>query len=810
VEFARVGFAIHLLHPRSKRPIGDGWSAAPVASAEELRASYRSGDNIGVRLGEPSRVAGGFLHCFDVDVRDAAAATETGEALRSLLPDVDLGTLPTVASGSGGASRHYYFVSDMPLHSRKLWVSGEKVRGADGKWHHTAEIDLFGTGRQVVLPPSIHPDTGKPYVWERPFDLDLIDMGIVPTIPAARLADIIDPHAETYEFESVEPLTFKPGQLEAELDELGLDRIDDRDDWLSLGMALHHQLGGSEEGFQLWMKVSQRGSKYLVKSSERAERQRYRGFGRSRRRPVTMASVRQWILDARRDSYADAFDDLPEPSSAPPLQQIDADVDDLLGGQAPDPLDAAIEDPLDAPMVLPWSSLLDINAETGVIRPHLHNVALMVRHDERFKDLAAFNEFTQTIVQRGRPGTLRRRKSAAKPTLQLEGTSWDLRDSANGDTWTDDKDDAIRAILEAPATQGGYGIKVSDRDLKAAVNIAGRKNPFHPVREYLHGLTWDGVSRVDRLFVDFLGAPDDAYHRSVARIMMIAAVTRVHEPGHKFDSAVILEGVQGKRKSTFISILAKSWFTELDCDITNTQEVVELLQGAWIVEMNELGGFTKADVRHAKAFISRRSDKVRLAYARRAREYHRQSILIGSTNDERYLKDETGGRRFLPVRCEIEGEIDTAALLRDIDQLWAEALQLYRAMRETQPYGTLPLYLADAEARLIAERLQESRLVESTEGIMAAELFAWLETPYQPDPFNEGPTVLRQVTCGKEAWQECLKGEGSFYKNGNAQLVNRALRQVPGWEIGPTIMFAKYGKQRSYRRIYRLKANEAA
>lgn len=786
------------------------WSTAPVMDADALRRTYQAGYNVGVRLGEPSRVAGGFLHALDIDIRDPELADEAWTAVRQILGDLDPDTLPCVASGSGGASRHLYFVTGRAFYSRKLRKSEGKHRGADGKWHYDWEVELFGTGKQVAGPPSIHPDTGKEYTWERPFDLDMLALGIAPTVSSERLEEITEAVTETYEFETIEPLTFKPGQLEKELDEVPDGRIDDYHDWVTLGQALHHQFGGARAGYDLWVQHSKRSEKF----DEREMRGKWRSFGRSRRRPVTMATVRQWVLDERRQAFADAFDDLDEPESSagihPEPATLSTDIDDLLG-DAPgpldveDPLDAPVDDPLDAPVKLEWQSLLDFT-EDGGVRGTLHNVRLIVQNDPRIHGVVAFNEFTQEVVQRGNPGRREGRKNAPKPALQLEGTSWELRDRVNGDFWTEDKDNAIRSILEAPRTQAGYGFKVPDRDLRAAIDLAGRKNPFHPVREYLSDLEWDGTERVERLFIDYLGAPDDAYHRGIARIMAIAAVARVHEPGTKFDTAVILEGVQGKRKSTFISILAKSWFVELDCDITDTQQVVELLQGAWIVELNELGGLTKADVRHVKAFISRRSDKVRLAYAKRAQEYHRQSILIGSTNDDVYLKDATGGRRFLPVRCAIEGEIDTDRLRANVDQFWAEAVLMYREMRATQPHGTLPLYLADREAREIAERLQESRLVESSEEALCGRITEWLSKPMNTGSFEDdfdstGTQKQRNETCLLQIWCECLGRDEAQYQGMWPAALGRAMRMVPGWqESSRRPRFGKYGQQRAFER----------
>ncbi len=818
-----AGFALHWLHPRAKRPIGNDWSESPVASLDDLRRTHQSGNNLGVRLGEPSRVGGGYLLVLDMDIRVADLADEAWDAFARLFPDVDPETLPCVASGSGGESRHLYLISDKPFRSKKLAVSEGKHRHFDKTanrdvWSYDWEIELFGTDKQVAMPPSIHPETGKPYTWLREFDFDMLDLGIGPFIPAADIeAHAVAQHA-TYDFESREPLTFTPKQLDRTLSDIPLDRIDDRNDWVMLGQALHHQFGGSEEGFRLWMEHSKRGSKYLVGSSETKELRRYRGFGKNRTQPVTMATIVQWAQEARVDSLRDAFEDMDDPAPKPSTPAADAgDLDDLLGGDTITPAKApksdldllgGDDDDDEVASLLAgrndWMSLFDLNEE-GTIKPTLPNIELMLNHDPRLIGLAQLNEFTQETVQRETPGTKTSRRGAAKPTRQLTGRIWNVRDTLNGELWSDDRDFAIRATLEAPKTQGGYGIKVSDRDLKAAVVLAANNNAFHPVREYLEAQTWDGVPRVDSLFTTYVGAPDDAYSRSVSRMMLVAAVTRIFEPGHKFDFAVILEGLQGKRKSTFIQVLGKKWFAELDGDFHDPKQMVELMQGAWIMEIPELSGFGRADVRSIKAFISRQRDRARLAYARRAGEFPRQCIFIGSTNDREYLKDDTGGRRFWPMLCTFT-EIDIEGLEANVDQIWAEAITIYREMRAAQPFGTLPLYLTDPEARSQAARLQESRRVESADDGMAGRIYEWLTQPINTgsidDDTIDGKPIYRTETCLQELWVDCLRNDLRSYQQTSAQMVGRAMRLVPGWELcsigSGKRRFPIYGQQRFY------------
>jgi len=823
VPLVEAGFALHWLHPRQKRPIGARWQDAPVASLDDLRRSHEPGNNLGARLGEPSYTPAGYLHVFDFDIRIPDLADEAWEAFARLLPGVNRDDLPTVASGSGGASRHGYFVSDKPFSSKRLAVSEgkhrrETVDPTTGEvkevWSYDWEIELFGTGKQVAMPPSIHPDTGRPYTWEREFDFTLLDLGIGPHIPAAVVEALGVAKTTTYAYESREPLEFKPGQLEAELDLIPVSDLH-YDDWIRLGQALHHQFGGSQEGFDLWLKHTRRSTKFTGDAQVREmRRSKWRSFGRYRGQPVTMATVRQWAQEARVAALVDAFDEEDdEVEDAADDDDVDP-LDEILGSHVPAPKSPPAVDDLEeftggeaasaVSAVGDWMQLLDLNEE-GVIKPTLHNLRLIVENDVWTSGVPAYNEFTQEIVQRGTPGRKpERRKKAVKKTLQLEGGSWVLRDKVNGDFWTDDKDNAIRALIEAPKTQGGYGIKVPDRDLKAAIDIAGRRNGFHPVREYLDRLAWDGEPRVERLFIDYLGAPDDIYSRSVGRMMMIAAVTRVMEPGHKFDFSVILEGLQGKRKSTFIEILAKNWFTTLDGDFEDSKSMVELMQGAWILEIPELSGFAKADVRHIKAFVSRTTDKVRLAYARRAQEFPRQCVFIGSTNDDVYLKDDTGGRRWWPIRCTVE-QIDTDGLQANVDQMWAEAATLYREMRAAKPRGTLPLYLADDEARTIAERLQESRKVESTEDALAGEIAEWLDRPVNTGGFDDdvdGKPRYRDTTCLREIWGECLGRDMAGYVGAWPSLLGRAMRQVPGWTLsGGKGRFGKHGQQRAYVRV---------
>ena len=792
--FVDAGWAIHWLKPNSKMPIGEGWSTKPVASLDALRRRYSEGNNVGVRLGDFSCVDGGYLHVFDVDIRKPALAAEARAALLRLFPSIDFTAFPSVISGSGGESRHIYFVTDQPFKSRKLAKSGtfetvfDPAKGRDVRksdW----EIELFGSGKQVAMPPSIHPGTGQPYRWEREFEFDGFDTPFISSAAVEAAGASVDADDGSAVNDRRLGLTLEQGR--AILARLPLDDwCEDRDGWKDAGMALKHEFG--EDGYDLWVEFSQQSTKFDAKD----QASKWKSFKGKTKRPIRMATLK---AAARVAALVDEFDDIDD------IDDGDSGFDELI--DAPSPAAAADDDfdpkAAEEASVLPWPSLLDVNEEGG-LKSTLHNITLIMNHDPRLVGVPQLNQFTKEIVQRTAPGNKKGRKNPAKATRQLSGPVWQVRDTLNGEPWSSARDYSVRAILEAPKTQGGYSIKIPDRDLKGATVLAAWENGFHPIREYLDGVSWDGVPRVDTLFIDYLGADDDIYSREVARLMLVAAVTRVFEPGAKFDTAVILEGAQGTGKSTFIRVLGVRWSSELEGDFHDGKEMVEKIQGGWIIELPELSGFNRSDVQSIKAFISRPTDKVRLAYEARASEFPRQCVLVGSTNDTAdYLRDPTGGRRFLPIACHAQS-IDNAKLRRNVDQIWAEARTIYAQMRAATPVseGDLPLYLTNAVAAEMALRLQESRRVESAEDGTAGQIEAWLNKPIVTGDIDQSADgQLRNETCLKELWIDCLGNDERSYNQQSAQMLGRAMRLVPNWKKSTSkITFTKYGQQRFYTR----------
>lgn len=240
------------------------------------------------------------------------------------------------------------------------------------------------------------------------------------------------------------------------------------------------------------------------------------------------------------------------------------------------------------------------------------------------------------------------------------------------------------------------------KNVEDAARLLAMQNAFDPVRDYLDGLVWDGTPRLNTWLSVYLGAADDELTQAIGRAVLVAGVRRVRRPGCKFDAMLVLEGQQGRGKSSALKVLAggDENFTDALDFRQNYKEHQELLLGKWIVEAPELDGLGQADVRRAKQFISKTHDRARAAYARTVEEVPRRCILIGTTNDDHYLKDPTGNRRFWPV---VTGAIDLMRLRAVRDQLWAEAATVEASFGDPI---TIPESLWMAAARRQAERVE--------------------------------------------------------------------------------------------------------
>ncbi|WP_240558556.1 VapE domain-containing protein [Paracoccus contaminans] len=278
------------------------------------------------------------------------------------------------------------------------------------------------------------------------------------------------------------------------------------------------------------------------------------------------------------------------------------------------------------------------------------NVIIALNSDAVFAGVLAFDDFAQEIVVR-------------------QPLPWDDASSTFPRPWEDADDIRTAEWLQL------RGLNVAPVVVSRAVGAVARELRLHPVRDRLDHLRWDGTPRIETWSSRYLGAEPTAFHHTVGALWLISAVARIFRPGVKADHMLILEGPQGARKSTALKVLAgEDWFTDELPELGSKDAAIHM-QGVWIVEIAELDAIGRAEVSRIKAFLTRTTDRFRPPYGRYTVEVPRQCVFAGTVNPDTYLRDETGNRRFWPLRC---GTIDIAALARDRDQLWAEAVHRFR------------------------------------------------------------------------------------------------------------------------------------
>lgn len=369
-----------------------------------------------------------------------------------------------------------------------------------------------------------------------------------------------------------------------------------------------------------------------------------------------------------------------------------------------------------------------VSTRNGVkIMPTFNNAVIYLQQDERLKGIFKYNEFAHIIeIARHPPwGTL-------------------------GDVGKRIHDYDALHLKKFLIKE--YKVEMPKSILSDAIDHAATLNSYDPVKNYLNGLVWDNVPRLETWLSSYLGADDNDYTRHVGKLTLAAACARVMQPGIKYDYMLILEGAQGIGKTRTASILGGEWYREISLT-ERTKDTVEKMQGAWIIEVAELAVFKKRDIESLKAFITNQQDVERLSYDRRAMLFPRRSIFIGTINPDNhgYLSDTSGNRRFLPVSC--GNKIDMGSLQRDRDQLWAEALQLYK--------NGFKLWIDNPKVEEIALEQQQER--ESQD--------AWQDkiAKYLAD---------KDRTSGLEIWTECMQGFASEFDRGKQMRIADCLRRL--------------------------------
>lgn len=331
-----------------------------------------------------------------------------------------------------------------------------------------------------------------------------------------------------------------------------------------------------------------------------------------------------------------------------------------------------------------------------------------------------------------------------------------------------------------------YGLK-NDRNINKAMNIVASENRYHPIRDYLEKLKWDGQPRIDNLLPRYLGADSDDYTKEIMRLLMLAAIHRVYEPGCKFEIMVCLVGGQGAGKSTFFRFLAinDEWFSD-DLKRMDDDNVYRKMQGHWIIEMSEMMATVNAkSIEDIKSFISRQKETYKIPYETHPEDRPRQCVFVGTSNNMDFLPlDRTGNRRFAPVlvhseRVEnhiLEDEKESREYIR---QAWAEAMELYRD-------GSHELKLS----RKTEEYLKEMQKDFMPEDAKVGVIQLWLDE------------LAEDYVCSIMIYKEAFSHEYDTPKDWELKEINNVMNHsIVGWEKVSSHRFAGYGTQRGWRRV---------
>lgn len=429
-----------------------------------------------------------------------------------------------------------------------------------------------------------------------------------------------------------------------------------------------------------------------------------------------------------------------------------------------------------------WQNLLELDKK-GNVKSTMSNMAIIIRNDVNFKNIV-YNQFKCSIDVVGK-----------LPWKQIK-SGWS------------DADMACAKLYFERVYKIWSPLKFKD----ALLAVTSSERVYHPIKEYFKTLKWDKVSRLDTLLVDYLGAKDNIFVREVTRKTFCAAVTRIFEPGKKFDSILVLCGPQGIGKSTLFSKLGKEWYSDSLslCDMKD-KTAAEKLQGYWLLELGELAGIKKVDVEVIKSFISRTDDKFRKAYGVNVESNPRSNIIVGTTNSEGgFLRDITGNRRFWPVMVSGNSNLKPWDL-KDVDQIWAEALYRYEQGEE--------LYLKGDVSKMAKIAQQEAMESDDREGIILDYLETLLPTNWNEMTLYERRVYLnnkelieskgivrKSEICIMEIWCECFFRERQDLKRTDSYEIEGILNRIGGWERMTSnksgkIRFEIYGPQRAFIRI---------
>ena len=454
--------------------------------------------------------------------------------------------------------------------------------------------------------------------------------------PVLKLVPTVEPRPSNVVGMTIEQAAIALNMIESRLG----GKFADRRDWLDVSMAIHHEFGGSAEVYNMWddwCAGIEGYDRYKNKAS-------WDSFDSSREGGITMASI-LFKYPHVGVWWRGANEGMARRLPTDTLKITDDDDDAIAVGEGSG---------FGGSLVPGGDDELITSGRNEVPVANAYNSRVILRSSPEWIGVLVYNEFTQrTLVLKPIPGV----------------------DEAADHFPRDLVDNDFTAAVCWFNLRDGFA-KVTKGVIIDALEQEAFSNVVHPVRSYLGGLVWDGVPRISTWLEAYSGAVGDAdYISNVGRCWMVGAVARVMRPGCQVDNMMVLEGAQGIGKSSAMRILCgKEAFGDALPHVTGSTHAADYVRGKWIIEVAEMAAARKADAENMKAFISRVEEKFRPAYGRKEISYLRQCVFVGTTNDYEYLKDETGNRRYWPVRV---GKIDGVGLARDRDMLWAEAVMMY-------------------------------------------------------------------------------------------------------------------------------------
>lgn len=437
-----------------------------------------------------------------------------------------------------------------------------------------------------------------------------------------------------------------------------------------------------------------------------------------------------------------------------------------------------------------WVSKLGIHPKTGQTLDNVHNWRLLRKHDPVLSKLA-YNKMNLA-------------------TITLCDFQWRKVTPGKNDQLTEADRSEISDHLQA-----AYNMRRPSKEhLNDEIAKAAQDRAFHPVEEYLEGLEWDGVSRIET----WLPGEVNNYKRSVARLAAVQAVARALDPGVKVDNSLILAGGEGLGKSWFVERMARGWTCTLGpIDRGGARDTIMIMSRSWIAVADEGHSLKKADADNMKNFITRTHDEVRLPYARETELLPRRQVIWGTTNDPTFLRAQEGNRRFLIVNVTEKLDFDKYTD-EYVDQVWAEAAHIWKESRAKYGVdGNPDLYLNDAEeavAKSVREGATEEEpyvgliedylntlVPENWERMSVDDRIVWLRSAKQG--YVEPGTRRIERVCSLEIWRIVLEGRDSKMSRRDSLEIAEALRKVPGWESSGAkrASFPFFGQQRFFSRV---------